>query len=368
MIDNLPLLDELFSGERIRLCRGHLFDVEAVPKAREFDFDRIEGMLLGLAIGDALGNTSESQTPADRFRRHGEIRDYLHHPYGGDQRGYPSDDTQLAFWTLEHLIEHDGLVPEALAARFAREQIYGIGSTVREFLQQHKAGVPWFEAGPASAGNGALMRIAPMLVPHLRLGGRGLWTDTAIAAMLTHNDRASTSACLALVAMLWEVLDMTVPPEPRWWRARYVALAADLEGENLLPARGGNFADYRGPLWRFVDQALRWAEAENLSVQQACDAWHSGAYVLETVPSVLWTLMRHAHDPEEAIVRAVNDTWDNDTTGAIVGAVVGALHGSRAIPPRWIQNLVGRTGDSDDGRVPELIRQARKCFWAGTSE
>ena len=71
MIDNLPLLDELFSGERIRLCRGHLFDLEATPKTPEFDFDRIEGMLLGLAIGDALGNTSESQTPADRFRRHG---------------------------------------------------------------------------------------------------------------------------------------------------------------------------------------------------------------------------------------------------------------------------------------------------------
>lgn len=368
MIDNLALLDELFDDGRLQLGHGRLFNVAAASKTPEFDFDRIEGMLLGLAIGDALGNTSESQTPADRFRRHGEIRAYLFHPYGGDQRGYPSDDTQLAFWTLEHLIEHDGLVPEALAERFAREQIYGIGSTVREFLRQHKAGVAWFEAGPVSAGNGALMRIAPMLVPHLRRGGRGLWADTAIAAMLTHNDRASTSACLALVAMLWEVLDMTTPPEPRWWRDRYVALAADLEGDNLLPARGGNFADYRGPLWRFVDQALRWAEAENLSVQQACDAWHSGAYVLETVPSVLWTLMRHAQDPEEAIVRAVNDTWDNDTTGAIVGAVVGALHGSRALPPRWIQNLVGRTGDSDDGRVQALIRQARECFWSGIRE
>lgn len=73
------------------------------------------------------------------------------------------------------------------------------------------------------------MRIAAMLVPHLRHGGRGLWSDTAIPAMLAHNDRAST-------------------------------------------------------------------------------------------------------DPAEAIVRAVNDTWDNDTTGAIVGAVVGALHGSRDLP------------------------------------
>ena len=49
----------------------------------------------------------------------------------------------------------------------------------------------------------------------------------------------------------------------------------------------------------------------------ACDSWYSGAYLLETVPSVLYILERHGHDPEEAIVRAVNDTKDNDTVAAI---------------------------------------------------
>ena len=39
---------------------------------------------------------------------------------------------------------------------------------------------------------------------------------------------------------------------------------------------------------------------------EACDDWYSGAYLLETVPSVLYILMRHAHDPEEAIVRAAS--------------------------------------------------------------
>lgn len=363
MIDRLALLEDLFSRSRINLDRGALFDVDTAPKPPDFDFDRVEGMLLGLAIGDALGNTSESLTPAQRHARHGEIRDYQTHPYGGDRRGYPSDDTQLAFWTLESLIEHGELVPEALADRFARERIYGIGSTTRSFLRNYKAGVPWDQAGPAMAGNGALMRIAPVLLPYLHTGGRGLWADTAIAAMLTHNDRASTSACLALVAMVWEVLDMNAPPPPRWWRERYVELAADLEGEHALSARGGTFANYRGPLWRFVDESLRWAESRDLSVQQACEAWHSGAYVLETIPCVLWILTRHAQDPEEAIVRAVNDTWDNDTTAAIVGAVVGALHGARGLPARWIDALSGRTGASDDGRVQQLIRQACQRCW-----
>ena len=76
------------------------------------------------------------------------------------------------------------------------------------------------------------------------------------------------------------------------------------------------------------------------------------------MPSVLHILARHADDPEEAIVRAVNDTRDNDTIAAIVGAVVGALHGRAALPRRWVDGLLGRTREDDDGRVFELIDRA----------
>jgi ADP-ribosylglycohydrolase len=64
------------------------------------------------------------------------------------------------------------------------------------------------------------------------------------------------------------------------------------------------------------------------------------------------------HDPEEAIVRAVNDTGDNDTVAAIVGAAIGALHGMQALPASWRAGLLGRTGISDDGVVFRLIEAA----------
>ncbi|MBM3490209.1 MAG: ADP-ribosylglycohydrolase family protein [Alphaproteobacteria bacterium] len=81
--------------------------------------DRVRGMLLGLAIGDALGNTSEGQTPQDRRERYGEIRHYLSNHYAsGEAVGLPSDDTQPAFWTLAHVLEHNGVEPAALAALF----------------------------------------------------------------------------------------------------------------------------------------------------------------------------------------------------------------------------------------------------------
>jgi ADP-ribosylglycohydrolase len=208
------------------------------------------------------------------------------------------------------------------------------------------------------------MRIAPMLIPHLRHGGTDIWTDTALSAMTTHNDHASTSSCLAFAAMLWELLDMTAAPEPAWWPERYAALAADLQGTiGYSPRSGCMKYSFDGPLHQFVSEKLAWAYGENLSVMEACEIWRSGAYLLETVPSVLYILMRHAQDPEEAIVRAVNDTMDNDTVASIVGAAVGALHGRKGLPNRWIEGLTGRTKGTDDGQVFSLISGARQKFW-----
>jgi ADP-ribosyl-[dinitrogen reductase] hydrolase len=101
--DTLSWLDLLLREERIALTRGPLLDT--TPAAVHLRRDRIEGMLLGLAIGDALGNTTEGLTPGARAERFGEVRDYLPNPQaGGRPVGTPTDDTQLAFWTLERLI------------------------------------------------------------------------------------------------------------------------------------------------------------------------------------------------------------------------------------------------------------------------
>jgi ADP-ribosylglycohydrolase len=102
-----------------------------------------------------------------------------------------------------------------------------------------------------------------------------------------------------------------------------------------------------------------------MPVVEASNYWYSGAYLLETVPTALYVLMRHASDPEEAIVRAATDTKDNDTIGAIVGAAVGALHGRSALPDRWLSGLTGRTRANDDGRAFELLDRAEKQWLGG---
>jgi ADP-ribosylglycohydrolase len=325
-------------------------------------------MLLGLAIGDALGNTTESLRP--RFRRFcvGEIRSYLPNWRAlGRRVGLPSDDTQLAFWTVEQLVEDGELNVDELARRFSSRPVFGVGRSVRRFRRNMAAGLPWPEAAARSAGNGALMRIAPVLLPYLSRPCPDLWSDAALAAAITHNDPASIAACVTFVGMLWQLLGMQEAPPSDWWADSYVAGARSLEGNTRYRPRGGRWRAraafdqrFAGPVWRFVEERIPAALRGGASAATVARQWQSSAYLLETVPSALFILAKHASDPEEAIVRAVNDTYDNDTIGAIVGAAVGALHGEAALPQPWRESLLGRTGAADDGRVFELMAAAER--------
>ncbi|MBP7892769.1 MAG: ADP-ribosylglycohydrolase family protein [Firmicutes bacterium] len=337
-------------------------------------------MLIGLAIGDSLGNTCESMTPSARRAAHGEVRGYLPNKHVRCRAvGLPSDDTQLTAWTLECLLEDGGVVPEHIADAICYGgEIYGIGSTVKEFIKNYKAGMAWYECGPHSAGNGAIMRIAPIILPHLRNPSPWLWTDTAVCASITHNDVASNAACIAWIDLLWNALHMKSAPDSLFWPSRYVAVAGQLEGDPSCSASGPwaagaitgaahapayrsrspHYPDWRGTLAGFVSATLPSMYADRVAVIDACNRIQSGAYLLETIPCVLYILMNHAQDPIEAVVRAVNDTWDNDTIAGLVGSMVGAIHGLSAFPKPWVYSLLGRTRADDDGHLFRLVCDA----------
>ena len=60
----------------------------------------------------------------------------------------------------------------------------------------------------------------------------------------------------------------------------------------------------------------------------------SGAYLLETIPFVLFILSKYAEDSEVAIVKVISYSKDSDAIGAIIGSVIGALHGAKSFPER----------------------------------
>ena len=208
------------------------------------------------------------------------------------------------------------------------------------------------------------MRIAPMAIPHLQAGTTDLWVDTALSAAITHNDSGSTAACLSFhqhaLAPLGHgyaagadvVVGDLCPRQQRIWRLATVTVRA----EERSPT-------YRGTIWRFVQERLSEAYRRDLSVLDACNEWFSGAYLLETVPSVLYILMRHGDDPEEAIVRAVNDTKDNDTIAAIVGAAVGRYTARATSHPGGSAICLAGLQRTTMVGSGSLLREARSLWW-----
>lgn len=365
MIDNTPLVRELLARGRIRLRDSQILYQSPPPLPKSFVFEKVEGMLLGLAIGDALGATSEGKQPADRYNLYREIRDYLPGRRSNFRHvGVATDDTQLSFFTLEQLVDDNGLNPDNLAQKFCRHRIWGIGGTVKEFIRNYKDRyIPWYEAGPDSLGNGALMRIAPVVLPYLRSPHPSLYADAALDGMITHNSFANNASCVAFVKMLWDLLGMISAPEPNWWIDTFCTVTQQLEGDAQYRARNPRYADYQGPLWKFTRDRCHEALGGGLTTREACYQWGSGGNLFETVPCVLYILATHAHNPEEAVIRAVNDTVDNDSVAAIVGAAVGALHGLSGIPERWVKSLEGRIREGGTGQVFRLIFHAKQTFW-----
>lgn len=94
---------------------------------------------------------------------------------------------------------------------------------------------------------------------------------------------------------------------------------------------------------------------DELSVPVMSEEVGSSGYLLETLPTTLSIIMKYKDKPVDAILQAVNNTYDNDTIAAIVGTAMGALHGKTAFKHTWIRNLSGRIRENDDGTVFKLI-------------
>jgi ADP-ribosylglycohydrolase len=384
------ILEDLFRHRRIALRRGALFD--RTPGELPLDDlriqQRIEGMLIGLAVGDALGHATEWQyDPERRHREFGTIVDHV--GTAGTKPGRISDDTQMSFWTVECLLAHGAFDFEALVAWFVerRDRIVGGGRNTAGALARHAErlrGVgPPLHACPGDPrsdgrGNGCVMRFSPLLLPHLRRPSPQLWVELALGTFATHGHPAALAATLAYGHLLWEILRRPVgeAPAPEWWLDEFVGVARELEAEPLPFVLGGNglpsyFRGFDGYLWEFVDTQVRQAWRRGVSVRDACSlaGFGSGADCIQSVPAVLYVLMHHADSFESAVIAAVNDTKDNDTVASIVGAFTGALHGRRAIRRRWIDGISSASlrpaiseRQEDRDLIERLAQQAAERF------
>ena len=282
--------------------------------------DRLAGLLLGCAIGDALGLPCEGMAAATIARRFGRVdRFRLLGPWG-----FVSDDTEQAALVAQSLVRYPRDVEACarafrwtLAGWFLRLP-FGIGlGTLRACLGI----LVGRQRGVRSAGNGAAMR-APII-------GAVLWDDAAARRRLgvavaetTHTDPRAVAGALYAAELAAGCVGASTDAD----RAALVTAALEVAEPSEL----------RRAIGRALTLAAAGAETE-----EAAATLGTTGYVVATLAMASFAFVRHGEDPERALVEAVGAGGDTDTIAAIAGSWCGALHGASALPERLIERLVG---------------------------
>jgi ADP-ribosylglycohydrolase len=285
--------------------------------------------MLGLAAGDALGAGYEfGAPPTGKAEMIGGGR-------GPWEPGEWTDDTQMAICIAEEAATGP-LLPERVASRFLawyHEGPKDVGGVTSDVLgtARSPAEVPLVAASRFarrprdSAGNGSLMRTAPVALT-------ALGDDRALAALatevsaLTHVDPLASDACV-----LWCVaIDRAV---------REGRLDGVTDGVGLLePARRARWTER-------IEEARSHPPGHFTPNGFVVSAFQAALAAIWQTPVPDNEPSRHLVDALQAAVKIGDDT---DTVAAIAGALLGGRWGASAVPPEWRTLLHGWPGYGAD--------------------
>ena len=293
------------------------------------DRDRQRGMLLGLAIGDALGAAVEfkppgSFEPVTGFRGGG--------PFGLAE-GQWTDDTSMALalaasiatgWSLDDQAQR--YVDWWRRGHYSVNGVcFDIGLTTCTALRRFESSRNARTSGDPSeraSGNGSIMRLAPVAIRYAPLFPAQLDELVRYAAESSLPTHASPQ-CLSACAYMATVLSALVHGVPRdhvlrddWMPLLEILNVIELHGEVQEVAKGS----YR---------------------KKKPPAVRGSGYVVGSLEAALWAF-HDASDFREAVLRAVNLGADADTTGAVCGQLAGACWGESGIPEEWLAGLARR--------------------------
>lgn len=291
---------------------------------------RAKGAMLGLALGDALGTTLEFK-PKDTYP---PLIDMI----GGGpfklQAGQWTDDTSMMLCLADSLIDQNGHDADDQMSRYVGWWQHGdnsvtghcfdIGSTVVTALKRYlETGEP--NAGSRhnySAGNGSLMRLAPVAIFYSRLRGfseSDLLHFAKASSITTHAERRAVEACQITA----------------WLLDRILCAGA------TAPSKEGLFTELE---LRWQEEPLHPELAELVRgafITKPRDDIRGTGYVVASLEAALWAFA-NSDNFEQGALLAANLGDDADTTAAIYGQIAGAYYGAQSLPQHWLDKLYWR--------------------------
>lgn len=290
---------------------------------------RARGMMLGLAIGDALGAPTEFLDLEQIRKRFGPagIRDFVH------GKGMFTDDTQLSMSVARALAAAGGGGLEELMREVSREFVEWLhspdnfrapGISTKQACWRLDRGVPWRESGvPGSKGCGSVMRTAPVGF-YFRADPARLREAAHAIGIATHPNPTADAACLG--AAYATALALEDAPLGEW-------------PGRIREFTRGISADWDAALAR-VEEAVRPAGDDEAAALAAGE--HRGWTADEVLAVALVCVLRHPEDFRACVLLAANNSGDSDSIGCVAGALQGARLGIGAIPRAWIEGIERR--------------------------
>lgn len=298
--------------------------------------ERYRGCLLGLAAGDALGTTVEFKAPGT-FR---SVEDMMGGGKFGLNAGEWTDDTSMALCLAESLIEKRDFDPADQLRRYIRwyreghmsstGKCFDIGNATAAALHRfEKTGEPYCGSrNPKSAGNGSLMRLAPVPLFYARAiayrhddgGPLEAIERSGESSRTTHGARNTVDSCRYLGALIAGAVN-------------------GFEREELLSEHFSPVGSEYWEKWPLADEVAKVA-AGSFKRKEPPEIRGRG-YVVGSLEAALWAFYK-SDSFEEGALMAVNLGEDADTTGAVYGQLAGAYYGERDIPESWRHKIAHR--------------------------
>lgn len=314
--------------------------------------NKYSAVLLGCAIGDALGMPVETWKREQIKKYVGRVETFIDPPSPKDENGqrikedefgeFPewfwtikkgqfTDDTILTLAITESLVENNGIDYEDLAKKQAAAYFHyvaldenrGFGGTTKKAFENLKNGVQYLKSGAApGTGNGPIMKTSPIAIymdaTNDYVGGM---QAAETVARMTHENENAVVGALVQTDTVYKLLRNQFSNESELI-------------ENCLKLTKHKSKDSE------LEKKLVWIrENKDATVETAIEKLGVGCLAHESYSFTLFMFQKYWDNLYEGLIETVNCGGDCDTTGAMYGTLLGAKEGLGVFPDELIKNV-----------------------------
>lgn len=319
--------------------------------------ERIKGVLLGGAVGDAMGMPTEFFSRRKIKEKYGKVETFLSGSPDsviskGFKAGETTDDTANSMMVSEMLIESNGEISPELYLKKLKEwskssgkSALVTGPSTQRAISMIERGIPIEEAGKLGTTNGAAMKVAPLGVLCDYQDLEDLVNRVHLLCMPTHNTGVAIGGAAAVAA----IISYVITGGKDWNEIWNLAFRAIERGS----AEG---FDYPIPsLRKRLELARSIVDSRKNDESALSDLYEivgTGVATIESVPSAVAIAYMVQGDPAKCASYCASIGGDTDTIGAIACGICGGINPSF---PKETLELIEKVNSYDFDAIAEKL-------------